>query len=132
MDLAGLHGYVVGILLISVWAALTFWALALWRLNYEETPTFWRVVSIAQILLVVQLVIGAVLFAMGRTPGEPGWFDTVFHPLYGFVFPVVVLLVAHAQARSGARSAHGVFALAAFVIFALNVRAFMVGAGMGT
>ena len=132
MNLAALHGYVVGIALISLWATLTFWALALWRLNYEETPTFWRVVSVAQILLVVQLLIGVVLLVMGGRPGEPGWFDTLFHPLYGFVFPVVVLLFAHAQARAGARSAHAIFALAAFVIFALNVRAFMVGAGMSS
>jgi hypothetical protein len=131
MDLAQLHGYVVGSLIMGLWLVLTVWALVLWRMHREEAPTFWRVVSIAQILLAIQLVVGLVLLGMGRRPGEPGWFDTLFHPLYGFVFPGVVLVVAHVQARSGARSAYAVFALAAFVIFALTVRSFTVGAGMG-
>ena len=107
---------------MGLWLVLTLWALVLWRLRREEAPSFWRVVSVAQVLLGVQLVIGLVLLAMGRRPGEPGWFDTLFHPLYGFIFPGIVLIVAHAQARSGARSAYAVFSWPAIVIFALTVR----------
>ncbi|MPZ72735.1 MAG: hypothetical protein GEU74_05800 [Nitriliruptorales bacterium] len=131
MDLARIHGYVVGYLIMATWGALSLWALGLWRLRREEAPTFWRAVSVAQILLVLQLLVGGVLLLMGRVAGAGGWFDAVFHPLYGFVFPVIVLVVAHAHARQGARSPYAVFALAAFVIFALTVRSFTVGAGMG-
>ena len=131
MDLARFHGYVVGYLIMGLWLVLTVWALALWRLRREEAPSFWRVVSVAQILLAIQLLLGLIMLGMGGRPGEPGWFDTLFHPLYGFVFPGIVLVVAHAQARSGARSAYAVFSLAAFVIFALTVRSFTVGAGIG-
>lgn len=131
MDLPALHGYVVGIAIIGLWAALTLWALVLWRMRRDEAPLFWRVVSVAQILLVVQLLIGAFLLLRGGGPNLGQTFDVVFHPLYGFVFPVVVLVVAHAQARTGARSAYAVFALGAFVIFALTVRSFTVGAGIG-
>jgi hypothetical protein len=131
MDLARIHGYVVGYLIMGLWLALTLWALVLWRMRREEAPSFWRVVSIAQILLAVQLLIGAVLFVMGRVPGSGGWFDGLFHALYGFVFPAVTLGFAHAKARSGERSAYAIFSLAAFVIFALTVRSFTVGAGIG-
>ena len=123
----------VGFALISIWAILAGWALALSFMRYPETPTFWRAVSVAQILLVLQLLVGLGLY-IGRgfaAIGTQGWFSTLFHPLYGFVFPLVVLFVAHAMARREDRNPHRVFALAAFVIFGLTARAFMVGAGIG-
>jgi hypothetical protein len=130
--LSGLHAY-VGFAIISVWGVVSGWALALSFMRYEETPGFWRAVSLAQVLLGIQLLFGLGLF-VGRgfaQIGVEGWFSTIFHPLYGFVFPLVVLFFAHAQARKPERSSHRVFALAAFVIFGLTARAFMVGSGIG-
>lgn len=129
---SGLHAY-LGLAIVSVWAVLSGWALALSFTRYEETPGFWRAVSVAQILLGVQLLYGLALF-VGRgfaTIGADGWFSTIFHPLYGFVFPFIVLFAAHGYARREDRNPHRVFALASFVIFALTVRGFMVGAGIG-
>jgi hypothetical protein len=131
MSISVIHGYAVGSLVIGAWAIIAGWALALRFTDYDETPTFWKAVSAAQILLGIQLLFGLVLLAIGRRPGADGWFDTLFHPLYGFVFPIIVLVLAHAQARAGNRNAYATFALAAFVIFALTVRALMVGAGSG-
>lgn len=129
---SGLHAY-VGWSIIALWAVVSGWAFALSFADYDETPMFWRFVSVAQILLGVQLLFGLALY-IGRgfaAIGIRGWFSTLFHPLYGFVFPLVVLFAAHASARKEHRSEHRVFALAALVIFALTARAYMVGVGTG-
>lgn len=129
---SGLHAY-VGWGIVSLWAVISGWALALGFLRYDETPTFWRIVSVAQVLLGVQLLFGLALY-IGRgfaSIGVQGWFSTLFHPLYGFVFPFVVLFGAHALARREDRNEHRVFALGALVIFALTTRAYMVGTGTG-
>jgi hypothetical protein len=132
------HGYLLGLAVVSSWAFVLFWGLALWRLPYPETPTYWRVVSVAQVLLGLQLLVGLVLLGWwllgdGQPPGANsggGWFNATFHLLYGVVFPFVVLLFGHQAARSGERNPHAVFAVVGLVNFGLTARAFMVGAGM--
>ena len=122
MDLAALHGTVISFAIIGAWLSLSFWGLALSFTSYEETPTYWRAVSVAQVLQALQLVVGLLLLVtVGRLPGGKT-LDQVFHPLYGIVFPVMVLLVAHRQARAGTANAHRVFALASFLMFALALR----------
>jgi hypothetical protein len=129
MGLTRIHGYVVGYASIGAWAVICFWALALRLAKYEDAPTFWRAVSVAQVLLVVQFVIGVVLLVMGLRPGRAnagGW-STAFHLLYGLGFPLVVLLVGHALARAGRFHPHSVFAVVGLTIFGLTARAWMVG-----
>lgn len=127
MNLTAVHGYIFGITIISSWAIVCFWALALRFTRHEETPTFWRAVSVAQVLLVVQLAIGLVLLAMGRRPGGGGAYNVGFHLLYGFGFPLLVLVFGHKWAREGRYDPHSVFAVVGLVIFALSVRGFLVG-----
>lgn len=127
MTLTGLHGYVLGFTLIGGWLVIALWALVLRLLRRDESPVFWRVVSIAQVLLVVQLLIGVVLLAMARRPGAGGWFDTGFHFLYGFGFPLIVLFMGHKWARDGRYHPFTLFAVAGLVIAALNMRGWMVG-----
>ena len=126
--LTGIHGYVLGFALIGSWAVISGWALALRFTSYEETPTFWRVVSVAQILLALQWIAGIVLLLMGRRPGqaETGG-DLAFHLAYGLLFPAIVLGVAHMTARRGSYKPHSVFAVAGLVLFGLTARAWMVG-----
>jgi len=133
------HGYVLGYLVVGVWAVVLFWSGALALTRHEDTPTFWRFVSLAQVLLVVQLVLGLVLMGWwllggGQPPGANsggGWFNGTFHLLYGVVFPLLVLLAGHGAARSGRYGPHVVFAVVGLVNFGLTARAFMVGAGTG-
>ena len=126
--MTGIHGYVLGFALIGAWATICGWALALRFLPYEETPMFWRAVSVAQSLLGLQLLLGLVLFAVGRTPGPQGGGRTVaFHLAYGLVFPLITLVVGHRVARDGKYNAHSVFAVVGLIIFGLTARAFMVG-----
>jgi hypothetical protein len=130
MELTTPHFW-IGFALISIWAIISGWAFALRLLPYDETPTFWRVVSIAQILLVIQLAIGLVLLVLGRRPGDGSLFIYIFHPLYGIVFPLATLFYAHKWARDGRYDPHAAFAVAGLVIFGLTSRAMMVGLGIG-
>ncbi len=130
MDLATPHTW-IGTIIVGTWATICGWAVALRFTRYDETPTFWKAVSVAQILLVVQLLYGIVLLFAGRRPGDASLFETVFHALYGFGFPLVVLFFAHKWSREGRYDPHSAFAVAAFVIFALTVRGWLLGAGMG-
>lgn len=134
MTFAQIHGYVVGFLLIGSWPVIGFWALALRFTRYEETPTFWRVVSVAQLLLALQFVVGLillVLYALGGTglPGDGSAWDVTWHMLYGAVFPLIVLTVAHRGAREGRFNPHAAFAVVGLVNFGLAARAWMVGVG---
>lgn len=127
MDLTALHGDIIGIASIGIWAVVALWALVLRLARREETPTFWRAVSVAQVLLVVQLVIGLVLLAMGRRPGGGGAFNVSFHLLYGAGFPLIVLIVGHKWSRDGRYNPHTIFSVVGLVIFALALRGYLVG-----
>ena len=127
MTLTGLHGYVLGFVIIGSWAVICGWALTLRFLPYEETPTFWRAVSVAQILLLAQVLVGLVLFVLGRTPGTGDGRTIAFHLAYGLVFPLITLVVGHKVARDGKYNPHSVFAVVGLVIFGLTARSWMVG-----
>lgn len=120
----------VGYVIVGSWAVVGGWALALRFLPYEDTPTFWRAVSVAQILLFAQFLVGVALLVMGRLPAGSDWFTNVFHVLYGAVFPVIVLFFAHKWSREGRRHPHTAFAVTGLVIFGLTARAWMTGFGM--
>lgn len=128
MSITAVHGYVLGFLLIGSWAVICGWSLALRFMSRDETPTFWRFVSLAQILLVAQLVIGLVLLVMGRRPGPAGGGATLaFHLAYGLLFPLITLVVGHRVARDGRYRPHSVFSVVGLVMFGLMARAWMVG-----
>ena len=130
MTLTGIHGYVLGFGLMGLWALVCLWALVLRIARRDETPVFWRVVSVSQVLLVLQVAVGLVLVLLGRRPGPAGDGTTfAFHLAYGMIFPLIVLLVGHKVARDGKYRAHSVFAVVGLVIFGLTARAWMVGQG---
>ena len=126
MSLAVLHSW-VGYAIVGSWALVAGWGLALSFLPYEDTPTFWRVVSIAQVLLGIQLIAGTVLLLMGRLPAGDDWFNNIFHVLYGFAFPVIVLVFAHRWSRAGRFDPHLIFSVTGLVLFGLTARAWMTG-----
>lgn len=128
MSMTILHQW-VGYAIVGSWAIVGGWSLALRFVRYDETPTFWRMVSVAQMLLAVQLVVGVVLLAMGRLPAS-GWFVNTFHVLYGLVFPVLVLFFAHKWSREGRYDPYTAFAVTGLVLFGLTARAWMTGAGL--
>jgi hypothetical protein len=139
VSVAQVHGYVLGFGIIGSWLVVMLLSLVLRALAARSTdrdagsdagadaevPWFWRVVSAAQILLGVQLLVGAYLFLAGGRPG-PDTFIHVFHPLYGFVFPGIVLVYGHKLAREGRVHPFTAFAVVGLVNFGLTARAFMV------
>lgn len=129
MDLTLLHGYVLGYAAIASWVVVGVWSLVLRFTRPQEAPTFWRVVSIAQVLLGVQLLLGVVLLLMGRWPGpgDAGLGTLLFHLSYGIISPLVVLVVAHAWARSERFNPYAIFAVVGLVNFGLMFRAWQVG-----
>ncbi len=138
MNIAAIHGYIIGFAIIGSWPIIMFWSLALRLTKHEDTPTFWKAVSVAQVLLGIQLLIGLFLLARyfigwegAMLPGDQSAFETTFHLLYGAGFPLIVLGVAHRGARDGRFNPHAAFAVVGLVNFGLTARAWMVGAGFG-
>jgi hypothetical protein len=81
---------------------------------------------VLQVLLGLQLVAGLVLLGLGNRA------DGLLHYLYGVVFPVIVLVVAHALGRGleDEEDTFKVFTVASFFIFGLTLRALTTGLGL--
>lgn len=130
------HGYWLGVPVWASWVIIMVWALVLRLLGAGETPTFWRAVSVAQILLALQVAVGAVLLGLwalglGPPPVPGSAFQSVFHVLYGLVFPLVVLVVGHRWAVQGRMEPHTAFAVVGLVNFGLLFRAWQTGMLVG-
>ncbi len=110
-------------------ALLALWALAAWIFNREPHRWFWALLAGVQVILGVQVVVGAVLFAVGERPATSGpeW----LHYLYGGLFPVIVLVLAHRWARRAESLAWVLFGAAGLVNFGLTFRALQTGLGIG-
>lgn len=119
----------VGYGVVGVWAVVCGWGLALRLLRVHDTPVFWGFVGVAQVLLGLQVLIGVVLLALGRLPAGADWFTNIFHVLYGFVFPIAVLVVAHVLSNRRRYNPHLVFSVAGLVLFGLTARAWLTGFG---
>jgi hypothetical protein len=115
--------------IVAGWALLALWALAALLLNRAPRGAFWNLLGVLQVILGVQIVLGVVLFAMGRAPVSQG--PTWLHYVYGAAGPVVVLAVAHRQARRFSSVSWMVFGVAALVNFGLTFRALQTGLGWG-
>lgn len=131
-----LHGYWLGVPVFASWLVVAAWGLVLRLLRASETPVFWRAVSVAQILLGLQVLVGVVLLGawalgLGLAPVPGSAFHSVFHVLYGGGFPLLVLLVGHHWAREERYHPHTVFALVGLVNFGLLFRAWQTGLMLG-
>ena len=85
---------IVGLTVIAANLAAGLWGGIAWA-RQEPAVGFWYVLRFAQVAVVVQVMLGAILLLLGRQPAEPG-----LHYLYG-VLPLVVSLLAEAI-RAGA------------------------------
>ena len=83
MSLSEIHGRLANtallyMLLVSLWAFYRFF-----RRQSVDT-SFWGALAIAEILLVVQLLLGIYLWTQGLRPPR------TIHVLYGFLIPVMI------------------------------------------
>ena len=84
---------------------------------------YWWLLAFVQGSLLVQGVAGVILLLLGGR-AEP------LHYVYGVIFPVLVLMVAHVLAREQFSHRPWLpFSLAAFFCFGLTLRALMTGFG---
>ena len=120
----GVHAF-VGFAIVGGFALLTLWGLATWVTRRGPGKAFWWLLGTLQAALILQLLVGLVLLAMGGTSG-------MLHYLYGVAFPVLILVGAHWLARDAfADRPWAPFAVGSFFIFGLTLRALMTGLGIG-
>jgi heme A synthase len=125
-----LHRYVAysipaGFIVLMLW---TIWSLIRNRPPHEW---FWNLLAGLQVVLVLQAVIGVILFATGARPDAHGvrqW----LHYAYGALFPLLVLVYAHRAAKGERfREIPWVpFGIASFFIFGLTFQAIRTGLGI--
>lgn len=110
------------------WALLALWTLVAFVANRDPGAWFWRLLGVMQALIIVQLIVGGILFLIGGRPNSngPEW----LHYVYGALFPVFVLAVAHRFARRTEGIAWIPFGVAALVVFGLTFRALQTGLGI--
>ena len=85
---------IAGVTVIAANLVAGAWGGLAW-LRQQPAVGFWYVLRFAQVAVVVQVLLGAVLLLLGREPAQPG-----LHYLYG-VLPLVVSLFAE-TIRAGA------------------------------
>ncbi len=113
---------VVGFLVVALFAMGWVWGLVIWIAKRDAGTWFWRWLAAAQIVAVLQALLGVVLLVLGYRP------NTWLHLVYGFG-PLVVLVIGHGYARQPrfAPRPWVPFAWAAFFNFGLTLRALMTG-----
>jgi hypothetical protein len=113
---------VVGLAVGGIFGLVALWGLALWILNSDPGRMFWRLVAAGQVGVVIQVVLGIVMFFL-RGGMEP------LHYAYG-AFPLLVLWFTHRQSKKYEGLEWVAFSIAGLVIFGLQTRGFMTGLGM--
>jgi hypothetical protein len=96
--------------------------------NKEPGGWYWNTLAVLQVVLGIQFIVGAVLFISGATPDSNG--PTWLHYVYGAGFPLLVLLVAHRQARKRPGAEMIFFGVAAFLCTFSTLRALQTGLGI--
>ena len=109
-------------------ALLALGALYTYLRNKEPGGWFWNLLGVVQVIVGAQVVVGAILFALGGRPQSngPSW----LHYVYGGLFPIGVLYFAHKYARKHQGVEVIVFGVACLVAFGLTFRALQTGLGI--
>lgn len=99
------------------WLAVGLWALYLAARRQPLSSSLWGALLIGEVLMIVQGVLGVVLFLMGLRPGS------LIHILYGVVsVSTVPALYAHTGGDESPR-ATAYYALGALFLFGIVLRA---------
>ena len=96
----------------------------------EEAPNwFWVLEHYVENLLVLQVVVGVVLFAIGRRVegGDLVW----FHYLYGSLFPAIAIIAGRVSGLRRETHEYMGVAWGALIAWGLTARALTMGLGIG-
>ncbi|HET7482026.1 MAG TPA: hypothetical protein VFK89_04125 [Actinomycetota bacterium] len=120
------HKY-LGFTIPAGFGVLAIWAAIGLIRNKAPRDGFWTLLGIYQVVIALQVVLGAILFLTGlRPPTDPVW----LHYAYGGLFPAALLIGAHRLAASRFKEVPWVvFGGAALLICGLTIRALMTGLG---
>lgn len=96
--------------------------------NREAPKWYWSLLGILQGVMALQLIVGLILFIGGARPQSngPSW----LHYVYGAGFPLLVLSIAHVQARKRPGVEILIFGVAAFLCTFSTIRALQTGLGI--
>jgi hypothetical protein len=125
------HKY-IGFGVVTLFFLLWFWPATAWvygkvrRAHGEPGTWYWGLVSVCQVILGIQVVLGVILLGIHGIHAKP-----ILHYFYGSVFPIAVLVGAHFFARSMERDQWVPFAWGGFICFGLVLRALFTGLGIG-
>jgi len=114
-----------GFVIVAGWGVLFLFGVGLFITRRDANRVYWALLTVLQVLLVIQLLAGLVLFAEGGRPA-------ILHYLYGAVFPALVIGVCHLFTRGLEKPPyHLFFTIGAFFMLGLTARALMTGLGLG-
>jgi cytochrome b561 len=115
-----IHQY-LGLAVAGLFLVLSLWGLFQWIRNADPGSAYYKLLAAAQIGLVLQVIVGAVMFLFVRERNmDP------LHFVYGG-FPILVLIFAHRYSRKLEGLEWVAFALAGLFIFGLQLRGYMTG-----
>ena len=123
--MVGIHE-TVGFVVIGIFTIGWIFGLVLWVSRRAAGAWFWRWLTAAQVIAILQALIGVILVISGKRP------TTWLHYVYGFG-PLVIFAIGHALARDEMFRGKpwAPFAMASFISFGLSLRALMTGLGLG-
>jgi hypothetical protein len=113
----------VGWSIVGAFAVIWLWGMGALIFRRGPGRRYWWLIAFVQATLLIQGVAGVILLTLGGRA-------SALHYVYGVIFPVLVLMVAHVLAREQFSHRPWLpFALAAFFCFGLTLRALMTGLG---
>lgn len=121
---------ILGFAIVGAFLLLALWGLVLRLAGREQAPrAFWAIQHYTENILVLQVLVGLVLLAMGRrvVGGSLVW----LHYLYGSVFPLIAVVAGRIAGLRRDRREYVALAWGALVAFGLTARALMTGLGVG-
>jgi heme A synthase len=121
------HRY-IGYSIPALFALLLLWAIVSLIRNKAPNDWFWNILGVVQVVIGIQVIVGAVMFAAGLRPDPNG--PTWLHYVYGGLFPAAVLVAAHRFAKRFEEIPWLVFGVAALINFGLTFRALQTGLGI--